>query len=236
MRIISKFKDYYDSVQSYGQDPNLVYLRQSATFRINFGDWPELAELKSPFMDADVCQLRAVLLAVCGRLHRFYAPTSIHFNVEVSTSPAKLPLIFSEETLRDALITEVGEEYAQELLKYNSVIVHKEIGERLHQFVNAPVALIIPEMHYMSNSAQLITNPRLANFDFQSIFEPFACYQEIAMYLANQLAQPDIAPLRTGDDETIARAKGFDEKSFRTAAPGNKKLNRKQNRERKKQS
>lgn len=28
MRIISKFKDYYDSVQAYGQDSNLVYLRK----------------------------------------------------------------------------------------------------------------------------------------------------------------------------------------------------------------
>lgn len=34
MRIISKFKDYYDSVQAYGQDHELVFLRQQSEHQI----------------------------------------------------------------------------------------------------------------------------------------------------------------------------------------------------------
>jgi hypothetical protein len=54
------------------------------------------------------------------------------------------------------------------------------------------------------------------------------------MYLGSQLAVEDRAPSTVGDDKIIAQSKGFDEQSFRTAAPGTKKINRKANRERKK--
>jgi hypothetical protein len=56
------------------------------------------------------------------------------------------------------------------------------------------------------------------------------------MFLGSSLAIEPIAPDTVGDDELIAKSKGFDEKSFRTAAPGQKKLNRKRNREAKRRS
>ncbi|MFM9873217.1 MAG: hypothetical protein ACKVQS_07100, partial [Fimbriimonadaceae bacterium] len=113
------------------------------------------------------------------------------------------------------------------------------IGNQIHSALGSPVFACQfdyqTEPNY-NDTLSIIINPRLANFGFQSILDPFTCFQEIAQYLGSELAQPDTAPLRKGSDEIIARAKGFDKQSFRTAAPGNKKLNRKTNRAKKKQS
>ena len=47
------------------------------------------------------------------------------------------------------------------------------------------------------------------------------------------LTKEDDAPNWVGSDSDISKQKGFDDLSFRTMAPGNKKVNRKRNKERK---
>jgi hypothetical protein len=69
----------------------------------------------------------------------------------------------------------------------------------------------------------------------QRHFDPFTAFQEISMFLGNQLAETDDAQRTTGDDRIIAQSKGFDDQSFRTASPGERKVRRKQNRIRKQQ-
>ncbi len=53
------------------------------------------------------------------------------------------------------------------------------------------------------------------------------------MFLSGVLADLDRMPITTGGDEVVARSKGFDEFSFRNTAPGQKKLNRAENKKRK---
>lgn len=79
----------------------------------------------------------------------------------------------------------------------------------------------------------VIANPPLKPCGFGKIMDPYTCYQEIAMFIGNQLNALDAAPLRTGDDRTIAQQKGFDDQSFRRE-PGLKDERRKANRQRKK--
>ncbi len=108
-----------------------------------------------------------------------------------------------------------------------------EIGDDIHRTYSAPALLIEPAGTYVVSEYSITTNPVLEALGMRRWIDPFTCYQEIAMYLGNQLAQPDIAPQSVGSDKDLAKAKGFDEQSFRTAAPGQKKLNRKANKERK---
>ena len=79
----------------------------------------------------------------------------------------------------------------------------------------------------------VLRNPVLKDLEFQKVMDPFTAFQEIAMFLGGVLAVEDQAPLRVGSDEVVARQKGFDEWSFRTMPPGQKKLNRRANRIRK---
>jgi hypothetical protein len=127
------------------------------------------------------------------------------------------------------------EENADAYLARMETISNTPVDLRIHHIFEAPILLTYPAGWQLRDKhvVPILINPCLRNLKFQSLYDPFSCFQEISMFLANELAPPDIAPLRTGDDQTIARAKGFDDQSFRTAAPGIKKLNRKANRKRK---
>jgi|GEM_PF-2244790 len=249
MRIISPFKDYYDPAQAYGIDPKLNYYRQPKIVeKVRLQDYFSIPDIDSQLGYWNVEIARTGLLIVCGKLYPFLVQSEVlEFNkcrdsyVHLSST---LPLSRSDPRIigdgverpiadKDYWL-EVVNEYFDEL----DAVRGYEVGPAIHREVGAPIILTGFFRPYWQSGAiepvQILTNPRLANFGFQTILDPFTCFQEIAQYLGNELAQPDIAPLRTGDDETILRAKGFDEQSFRTAAPGHKKLNRKVNRARKK--
>ncbi|RYG27540.1 hypothetical protein EON81_29960 [bacterium] len=124
----------------------------------------------------------------------------------------------------------------------------RDLTERLAEFeagtdllisLGSPCALLQitgREMFRPGNLEGVVTvrtNPRLADLGFAREMDPYACYQTIETFLGSQLAQPDLAPQRVGSDEILARQKGFDAMSFRTAAPGAKKEHRAENRKRK---
>ena len=78
-------------------------------------------------------------------------------------------------------------------------------------------------------------NPKLADYSFYRFFDAHSCFQKIQTYFSNFLTKLDESVTTTGDDKILAKQKGFDEMSFRTMAPGKKKLNRKENRLKKRQ-
>ena len=55
----------------------------------------------------------------------------------------------------------------------------------------------------------------------------------VSQYMSSVLCIKDDGPQTVGGDKVVAYAKGFDEYSFRTMAPGQKKTNRKNNKLRK---
>ena len=72
---------------------------------------------------------------------------------------------------------------------------------------------------------QLTQNPNLGNCGFASILDPASAYQELDMFLGNNLArQPDPIPART--DELIRDAHGFDHTSFKSGADKRKRKQR----------
>ena len=74
-------------------------------------------------------------------------------------------------------------------------------------------------------------NPVLKGLGWHRHMEPFEVWQTIDQYLGNQMAeQEDPAPL---SDELRRDAHGFDDRSFKTSAPGKRKARRKANKARK---
>lgn len=94
-----------------------------------------------------------------------------------------------------------------------------------------PHPILLTQMNRMNLT--VLGDIPLREVGFERVMDPFKTWQEIQMFLPN-IGKPDEAPLTVGDDRTIAFAKGFDDQSFRTIAPGKKKLNRRENRMRKK--
>jgi hypothetical protein len=64
----------------------------------------------------------------------------------------------------------------------------------------------------------IVWNGLLKSVEFFRIFQPFAAFQEIAMWLSNQAVPEKVMPVI--DDETKAESKGFDKWSFRRPPGG----------------
>ena len=69
-------------------------------------------------------------------------------------------------------------------------------------------------------------NPRLSDFGFARVLDPFTAYQELRMWLSN-LTNPE-KPIPYVSDQDMLLAKGFDKFSFRKDPGGKKRKNKSQ--------
>lgn len=245
MRIISPFKDYYDSALAYGMDPAVVYRRECSERPVPEAWRNAIDELLDHHPDGlwdpyFQPQARLALVVVGNKARRIWlsdTPTP----EELSSNRGKSLALDTAEA-RDSLRSEAREIFGATYLKEHLADLDRFVSE-MAQPVEVPpswmVELAAPA--YMipwgvkrgDRSHRAILNPRLASLGMEKHLDPFTAMQEISMVLGQRLAAEDHAPRTVGDDRDIARAKGFDDQSFRTAAPGNKKENRKANRLRK---
>ena len=94
--------------------------------------------------------------------------------------------------------------------------IEKQSGLKISDelFIELETPIFFIYQNYQSKTI-LIKNPILKTLDFQSIFNPELCFQEIAMYIGNFLNQKD-NPQQITDSKILCVAKGFDVKtSFR---------------------
>lgn len=253
MRILSKFHDYYDTAMGYGQDPALIYNR--VTEQVEVTSWPWDPRI----IDLLVCRadfVHPAALGFCGRVYPIWIDLNVKVNAEFFSNDTSPDCSLSVEELikqvhmdrsnrdpswlsRRSIVRnlEFVTESVSKAYKKSQEFHGTTVDDRIFRDLNCPSFLVLdgPYWHTRTFSGGIIKNPRLATLGFQKEMDAFSAFQEIAMFLGSNLAAEPIAPSTVGDDELIARSKGFDEQSFRTAAPGQKKLNRKQNRQAKKE-
>lgn len=78
-------------------------------------------------------------------------------------------------------------------------------------------------------------NPNLRKMDFHTIMDPFTAYQELSMFLGNNMAQ-QLDPVPKTTDELKAHAHGYDKWSFRTHKEDSKKYKKRKAKESAKKS
>ncbi|HZH98806.1 MAG TPA: hypothetical protein VEX38_07525, partial [Fimbriimonadaceae bacterium] len=234
--------DYYDSAQGYGQDPNLLYRRETdeQVYRPWRGD-SRIPEILSEWRQSLGIEL--AVLGFCGRAYPVWLNSSWSLDAgNLSRSSHEKMWLTTEEVLEIIREAEANSRYKyaydSDLRAPKRVAAFEGVPLTPETFrlVNAPAFLCIAKhshWHMMPDELRVIRNPRLASLGFQRVLDPFAAFQEIAMYLGSALTAEDTAPRTVGDDRIIAQAKGFDEQSFRTSAPGQKKMQRSENRKRK---
>lgn len=80
MKIISGFRDYYDSAQAYGQDPARVYRRETRLVEVRGDQWPyrtepiDRAQETAPRFWASYRKHEMGWLLFCGRAWPVYGP------------------------------------------------------------------------------------------------------------------------------------------------------------------
>lgn len=81
-------------------------------------------------------------------------------------------------------------------------------------FIKNGAPIILAQKTGRGGQLVLKTNPRLLDYEFIKVFDPIAAFQEISMYLGNNMAK-QVDPSENFSDDMKRDAAGFDKWSFR---------------------
>jgi hypothetical protein len=238
VRIISKFRDYYDGVQRQGFDRDLVYVRKEEDSHVivipnlPYNFWLGEQELRNAEGNIlGTMEWRFCPVVFCGK---FYPRFKAWRNGSVDYYRGVTPLIerFADTAkearamVRDALgavkpvqkYRRLPDERVEVLL---DALQRRDWGKD-HQQAKAPLLSLRPwnekdpgySRFQYDTRLMVTTNPNLEDSGFQAIVDPFTAYQEIAMYMGGVLATSGNPMVTLSDKERIAK-QGFDKWSFR---------------------
>lgn len=232
MRIISKFKDYYDSALAYGQDDSTGYMRQTRV--IVREDLVPQRDLNDAFRQLGVSlpSLRCRqpegwvwregpdmgVLAFCGRAYPFYALTLGKGGSQINRDAVSEKTIFSwDKAFEDhvwqppAYVRDEGDWREALAASAKADLTAWNLEHR------SPAVVLMPRGHVGDRAGpefgwpRIIVDPCLADFGFQKAVDPFAAFQEISMFLGGVLASTNEPPSPQTDREKVA-SHGFDPK------------------------
>lgn len=243
MRIISKFNDYYDSVQAHGQDLSVIYQRSALEYPVGNKDNPEVVkELENIFKATreklatthfiwtgilgfdtleDVKQqegwrVATVFVIFCG---------VIYAGLKTVKYLSKGTLLSAEGNTHYFYDGQSFARWAGEN-KINLQARRSKWGkqtkkELLDQFYtkNVDVShkdwLIENKVSVVLKEKEVIVvNPCLKNVEFFKVYDAYVAYQELDMWISGTLAYPQNICVEIEDKYKIMEH-GFDKWSFR---------------------
>jgi len=239
MRIISDFHDYYDCIQSVGQDQNLVYFRNKRIIK-HGRQWPFPSISTHRFWDRE-CNLD-ITQYVVGFCDKIYPMLSVR-----QVPPNKSTLCYSIRDIDKFVYTKFRKKYYNAYLatERRNKSAHKlwnyQQGRRAllsffskcedvadtfgHMFTVDPVdqhGNVEPPPHTYPlfvartrnrHEIELTYNQCLKDYEFYRVLDPPTAFQELQMYLGGLAAPQEIIPPIS--DKDMIGAKGFNEWSFR---------------------
>jgi len=222
MRIISSFYDYYDKGLAFGFDPNLVYVRETKILKAGWGEPGannSLVAMLSPLsIGPRNYSLTQAVIGFCGKMYplfrvsfgyktnkTYYSFDSIQNDLDNGVFVSEYP--YRNYELHNAMQLIVDRQYA----KYGRLeLGSKEITDEVFRKHKAPILLA----DWEGNSPRLTVNPRLNEYSFITQVDPVTAFQELAMFVGNNLVdQKDPNPKLS--DEVKRDIHGFDKFSFR---------------------
>lgn len=248
MRIISKFFDYYDKALAYGIDTGRVYVREEKEFNVLFSSPDRNHELFSIAEELPDLKFlhKTGLIAFCGKIYPFF---SIYYGNKLRTyySIESYRNDLDSESLLNFLIEELRSEFKNdspwaakkkiEAIKndldnsgpykywrsrppdYADKYIGKSIEDDIFIKYNSPVLLVF-RPSYKKDDIKGIINPRLKDYEFYRVQDPYTAFQEISMFLGSNLVK-QVDPEINFSDDLKRDIHGFDEWSFRK--PGKRK-------------
>lgn len=207
MRIISSFVDYYDCIQRVGYDPYVTYVRE--TKYIDPVKWPVPEKILG---DCYFHDLHAVIsIGFCGK---FWPLLNCYKKVKFE-DVRKLCLS------NDEVVDFLGEDAELEWFSgYTSKHLFGETGRQLSldPFIKHKTPIIIYDQtkdygDRTKLNKSTIVNPKLKEYGFAHLVDPYTAFQEIEMFLGNMAQEGK--PIPRPDDDTMRDIKGFDKWSFR---------------------
>ena len=244
MRIISPFKDYYDSAQAYGIDPKLVYVRETKVVPLYDPKTGKVTQLpkqldeffkRIPHMLLEnrshwkkyrrPAEFRVGMIAFCGTLYPFvHTDSECCYDIDHLKARMKAEGFLKEEIEKlEGPKHEMGRwwrrrsppDWMGERLHRQSwaglLASNRALDDEVHRGYHAPVLMVHCQQ---LNWPELIINPRLNIYDFQSQVDPATAWQRLSMYVGNNLVT-QMDPNPPISDVLKAESAGFDKWSFR---------------------
>ena len=218
MIIHSKFNDYYDCIQKYGQDSTQHWVRNTSEVKLAYTE-PAVAHIKDQRYPIEYLDNSSPYssrwtwywLGIAGKVYPIYTNTeqfmystdAIIDNIKASDKKG--------DKLRSFLARAKYSRKSQKIY-FDNVFEDTKAFEYLFSKYNAALWLL-NRLDYAKGYV-LTINPILKQFDFQTVLDPMTCYQEITMYLSGVLGCSCPTTVEVADKYRID-GHGFDKWSFR---------------------
>lgn len=199
MRIISKFRDFYDGMARYGVDEALIYERKTIEDKVEV---PALLSVRHlwrelPGLDRH-CSIMRIGSMIVPMVHIYNHGDYYYFSAE------------------DMPETIIGCPYTPYRSPREYLRKPNSIANVLASVKQTAPLEFITEVHFKEDKywCKVIRNPRLLDFNVHQVRDPYTVHTYITEYIANQI-NPE-KPTVEIDDKIKLEQHGFDSKiSFR---------------------
>jgi hypothetical protein len=249
MRIKSDFHDYYDSIQSFGQDQSLIYIRK----KIDFPVATELKTKKLPFpsvsLDRDhsfarhgdlPTSARFYVIGFAGKVYPLFELIWCYDYPYEKRSEFCYSMVDIDRTIEKHCNKKAQESYNEFVLRkkrsrdywrWRNIAIKRATfveffdiwGQEDQTIKAAPLFEKYPVwvIEERRDGWYVCYNCNLKPFKFFKVKDPMTAYQEINMFLSN-IAVPQ-KPIPVPSDKDMVSIKGFDKFSFRKEPSKKKK-------------
>lgn len=225
MKIVSKFKDYYDLKNYALIDKNILYIRATKEIEKDFFVFGP-----SSGNGYGGTTYESGVIGFCGKCYPFYYIT-IHRYPDVEI------VVYNMQSFMETVRRYDPERY-KSLLAHDTTYANFFSKSNVAEFFNAKVfaqqeayfhEYKVPVFVTINNRTDrwnkppiIILNPCLKDYEFFKVKNPFSAFQEISMYISGVLGMVQQPVVEVSEAVKVAQH-GFDKWSFRNYSPGTKK-------------
>lgn len=231
MKVISKYKDYYDFVAKiYGEDPKIVFNRNPQHFDATISYTP----LESDFYSGLSHVMRnshSVIASYHNRVVLSRKSTPAEYYIDGIIVCGKLYIMlhklinkiepYQYEQIELLTIQEYFEKYVKKSDSWytgriNSLCSANDKFIEINKRFNSPVVYLnlhVKESRQNKLDCTVSTNLSLLDRQFETKVDPYQMFQDLQMFITNNLT-PEMVT-ETIDDKYKILQHGFDKQSFR---------------------
>lgn len=213
MRVISKFRDYYDGVMKTGMDREVVYVRENKGIPIKDARGVDFNTKSS----GTYCSVETSFLGYCGMIYRVMI-----VETEFPNHARTRHVFFDFEEFKQFMLNnKLSNEYdfresrwwPSRFQRFKEMDTSRML-ELFHEF-QTPLFLLTNVYRYRGPDETTLTlGPCLKDIEFQRVKDPYTAYQEIFQFVAGVLNHPENKMVKISDKDKIHKH-GFDKWSFR---------------------
>jgi len=239
MRILSKFRDYYDGVANTGVDMSVFFNRSQFESEHNKIDYAFSENIKSFNLgsigrfDFDVEYFYVIF---CGVVYPGIAIERRPQYISAKYIEPKTDYIYSyEDALKNKAISntrhdkrrqfrwvqknKVGKKYLSNHFSF------KKNMDYFNRMAENKTPIIMFRRSHCGTVIVATVNPCLRDVKFYKVFDTYSAFQELSMFIGGVMSSHKTGAVTISDSD-MAVKKGFNSMSFKTYSPGKKRRRR----------